>query len=83
MEFQEGDVYLNGEKLEENYVKGRTYPGITENPFTVHEGQLYVMGDNRENSLDSRDLGPIARTSIEGRAVFRIWPLPQFGSLSE
>lgn len=41
------------------------------------------MGDNREHSMDSRELGPIARSSIEGKAVFRIWPLPKFGTLSE
>lgn len=83
IDIHNGDVYLNGEKIEEQYVKGQTFAGKVEVPFTVEEGQLFVMGDNREHSLDSRAIGPIARSSIEGRAVFRIWPLPKFGKLSE
>lgn len=81
--FQNGEVYLNGQKIEEHYVKGQTFAGNDEVPFTVQPGQLFVMGDNREHSLDSRALGPIARTSIEGKAVYRIWPLQKFGTLYE
>lgn len=83
VDIQNGEVYLNGEKIEEQYVKGQTVAGSVLVPFTVKEGQLFVMGDNREHSMDSRELGPIARSSIEGKAVFRIWPLPKFGTLSE
>jgi signal peptidase I len=83
IDIQNGEVYLNGQSIEEEYVKGQTFAGSISVPFTVKEGQLFVMGDNREHSLDSRSLGPISRSSIEGKAVFRIWPLPKFGSLSE
>ncbi|WP_028610950.1 signal peptidase I [Paenibacillus harenae] len=83
LDIRRGEVYLNGNKLSEAYVKGQTLAGNVEMPFTVQPGQLFVMGDNREHSMDSRTLGPIARTSIEGRAVFRIWPIPKFGPLSE
>lgn len=83
IDIQNGEVFLNGEQLEEPYVKGQTFEGEVEVPFTVGAEQLFVMGDNREHSLDSRALGPIARSSIEGRAVFRIWPIPKFGTLRE
>ena len=39
------------------------------------------MGDNREHSQDSRELGPIAMSSLEGRAIFRLWPLQKLGQL--
>jgi signal peptidase I len=78
---QDGQVFLNGQLLEESYTFGETYPGQLAMPLTVPEGELFVMGDNRENSKDSRDLGTIALSSIEGKAVFRIWPLPSFGDL--
>lgn len=83
IDIHNGEVFLNGERLEEPYVKGQTFAGVVKVPFTVGAEQLFVMGDNREHSLDSRALGPIARSSIEGRAVFRMWPIPKFGSLRE
>jgi signal peptidase I len=83
VDMHDGNVYINGEKLDEQYVKGQTFAGSVTLPFTVEEGQLFVMGDNREHSLDSRSIGPISRSSIEGKAVFRIWPLPKFGTLNE
>jgi signal peptidase I len=83
IDIHNGAVFLNGARLEEPYVKGQTLAGEVKVPFTVGDDQLFVMGDNREHSFDSRALGPIARSSIEGRAVFRIWPIPKFGSLSK
>jgi len=83
VDIHNGEVYLNGEKIDEQYVKGQTFAGSVDIPFTVEEGQLFVMGDNREHSMDSREIGPIARSSIEGKAVLRIWPLPKFGTLNE
>ncbi|NIK75531.1 signal peptidase I [Paenibacillus castaneae] len=83
IDMRDGEVYLNGKKSEEHYVKGQTFAGSVEMPFTVQPGQLFVMGDNREHSMDSREIGPIARSSIEGKAVFRLWPIPKFGKLNE
>lgn len=83
IDIQNGQVYINGETINEEYVKGQTFAGSIPIPFTVQEGQLFVMGDNREHSFDSRAIGPISRSSIEGKAVFRIWPLPKFGTLDE
>jgi signal peptidase I len=81
IDIREGEVYINGEKLYEDYAKGNTFAGMYEVPFTVEPGYLFVMGDNREHSMDSRELGPIKLSSIEGKAVFRIWPINKFGGL--
>jgi len=77
-----GDVYLNGEYLEETYVKGVTEEKALELPVTVGKNQLFVMGDNRENSMDSRAFGLIEMSHVEGKATFRIYPFNQFGKLN-
>ncbi len=68
-------------KLDEPYAKGITESKGMELPFIVPEDKLFVMGDNREKSLDSRQIGPIDIDSVIGKAVVRIWPLPKFGGL--
>ena len=77
-----GEVSVNGEVLDEPYIQGTTYPLEFASPQTVPEGYVFVMGDNRENSTDSRRLGFISEKDIMGEAVFRIWPLSKFGGLS-
>jgi signal peptidase I len=81
LNFKDGHVYINGKLLEEPYVKGQTYANGLAVPYTVPANKVFVMGDNRENSQDSRVIGPIAMSSIEGRAIFRLWPLNKFGQL--
>ena len=78
IKIEEGQVYINDELLEETYVKGETYADALEFPLIVPEGKVFVMGDNREVSLDSRQLGFIDYKQIEGKAVARIWPLDKF-----
>ena len=74
-----GAVYVNDILLDEPYVKGIT-PGMSmEYPLEVPEGHVFVMGDNRENSLDSRSFGTISLNSVEGKAVFRIFPFSKMG----
>ena len=77
IDFDAGVVYVDGEVLEEPYTREPTWldEGL-EFPVTVPEGCVFVMGDNRNNSKDSRyaDLGPIDTRHILGRAVFLIWP---------
>lgn len=79
----DGAVYVDGKKLQEPYYKGETYPtdSATVYPFTVSEGCVFVMGDNRGNSLDSRAtaLGEVNEDAILGKSVLRIWPLSSAG----
>jgi signal peptidase I len=77
---QLGKLYRNGSPVNEPYLAPGT---TTENctPTTVKPGQLYVMGDNRNNSEDSRTFGPIDRSALVGRAFVRIWPLSHTGWL--
>ncbi len=80
-----GGVYVNGEKLEESYIQGITYPlyfGSEEQ--VVPQGCVFVMGDNRQNSKDSRymsEVGYVKTSDIIGKAVFRFLPLSRFGGL--
>ena len=51
-------------------------------PVTIPDNEYFVLGDNRENSSDSRQLGFIKMDNIEGKAILRFWPLDKFGSIS-
>lgn len=84
---ENGEIYINGSLLEEDYDQ-RAYRagalGSSENPVILGEDEYFVMGDNRNNSTDSRkpEVGNIKREEIIGKAVFRIWPLDVFGALN-
>ena len=77
IDFAAGAVYVDGQLLEEDYIRQPTYleEGL-EFPVTVPEGCVFVMGDNRNDSDDSRDpeLGPVDTRQILGRAVFLLFP---------
>lgn len=80
-----GNVSVNGETLDEPYVEEKAFGECDiELPFTVPEGRIFVMGDRRRTSVDSRStlLGCIASEQIIGRIVFRVWPLNRFGTVS-
>ncbi|MBS7298219.1 MAG: signal peptidase I [Eubacteriales bacterium] len=79
-------VYVDGKELDENnYYKGETfeYDSNISFPFTVSEGHVFVMGDNRPQSKDSRssDLGEVPMDAILGKCTFRILPLKSIGVL--
>ena len=84
VQIADGTIYINGEVLEESY--GREVmqdAGIAAEPITLGEDEYFVLGDNRNQSSDSRDpsVGLIHRDEIIGRAWLRIWPLNSFGIL--
>ncbi len=84
VQIADGTIYINGQVLEESY--GREVmqdPGIAAEPITLGEDEYFVLGDNRNQSSDSRDpsVGLIHRDEIIGRAWLRIWPLDSFGIL--
>lgn len=76
-------VSVNGEVLDEPYIDCPTPPMEFPGAMTVEEGYVFVMGDNRLNSHDSRymDIGLVKEEDIMGKAVFRIWPLNSIGGL--
>ena len=82
---QTGEVLLNGKVLDEPYLDDfqRTDPMEFQGPITIPEGYVFVMGDNRNNSSDSRTdmVGNIKRENIIGKAWLRIWPVSDFGVL--
>lgn len=78
---RDGDVYVNGEKLKEPYIDGSYTNGDVS--MIIPEGKLFVMGDNRNNSLDSRDqiLGLVDESDIVGKAFIRLYPISRFGRI--
>ncbi|MEA5582249.1 signal peptidase I [Nodularia harveyana UHCC-0300] len=77
LKINDGEVYLNDQPLAEDYIAeppNQPFPAIQ-----VPEDQFFVMGDNRNNSNDSRYWGFLPRQNIIGRAAFRFWPLDRIG----
>lgn len=83
---EQGNIYINGEILSESYGREIIRPenvGLAAEPIVLGEDEYFVMGDNRNNSTDSRfaQVGNIKREDIIGRAWVRIWPFSGFGVL--
>lgn len=84
VQIEDGTIYVDGEVLEESYGKETMRSaGIASQPIELGEDEYFVLGDNRNNSSDSRDpsVGKIKGDDIVGRAFIRIWPFEKFGIL--
>lgn len=79
VEGREGKIFVNGRELVEPYLNEETIPGFA--PEKVPKGKLWVMGDNRNESSDSRVFKAIDEDKLIGRAILRIWPIPRIGFL--
>ena len=81
---EKGNVYVNKKKLDEPYLANKSY-GHTDItfPYQVPENRIFVMGDNREESIDSRNnaIGTVADEQIVGKLIFKIWPLQKLGGI--
>ncbi len=82
---EDGNVYVNNSLLKEDYISDKSYGSSSDIdfPFTVPENEYFVLGDNRDISVDSRDsrIGCVEQSEIVGKIVFRVWPLKSFGGL--
>ena len=86
VEIRDNQVFVNGEILQESYARVDPDAGRVLNGelalLTVPEDMIFVMGDNRGKSLDSRSFGCVSLDSVEGEAVFRVMPMSEFGTIN-
>ncbi len=94
IDFKTGDVFVNDSLIDEPYINEPTHlmgayirylieteSYSKENPIKIEKGYFWAMGDNRNASKDSRELGPIPQKELIGHAVFRFWPLASMGTV--
>lgn len=81
VEVTNGQVFIDGEPLQENYIPAEYAPAYEWGPETVPEDSYLVLGDNRNNSYDSHFWGYVPERNVIGRAVLRFWPLDRLGGI--
>lgn len=80
----DGNVYVDGKLLDEPYLKEKSFGDCNlELPYQVPDNRYFCMGDHRSTSVDSRhtEIGCVSEEQIVGKIVFRVWPLPDSGTL--
>ncbi|KNF09364.1 signal peptidase I [Gottschalkia purinilytica] len=82
IEIKDGKVYVNNNELKEKYIKKGVQTYSEQNIWEVPKGHVFVLGDNRLASEDSRMLGTVPINSIKEKASYRYFPLNRFGSLN-
>ena len=85
IQIKDGKIYLNEQPLEEQYINSAMKTDMSLggefSDIVVPDGYIYVLGDNRSSSLDSRRFGCIPVEKIEGKVWIRWWPLNKFGTV--
>jgi len=82
VDVRDGKVWVDDKVLDEPYTHGvESLPGTVQLPIKLQQGEIWLMGDNRPESGDSRFFGPQSITTVKGRAFWRHWPLNRFGKL--
>lgn len=82
IDYDSNSVYVDGQKLNETYLGEEMEEDGDINEITVPEGYVFVLGDNRNDSKDSRFVGCINKEDLLGKSVFRIWPLKNIGKIN-
>ena len=85
VKIEEGKVYINGEELQEDYLQPNVVTGSLNGAYTdlvVPEGCVFVMGDNRAESTDSRRFGCVPQEKLESIVLFRFWPFDVIGKVN-
>jgi signal peptidase I, bacterial type len=81
IDIKDGCVYVNGKKLKEPYAKGITETNGMDTPVKVGKKELFVLGDNRVVSEDSRLIGMVKVNQVEGKVIFRLYPFNKIGKI--
>ncbi len=76
----DGQTYVDGNPLQEDYVE--YFDSSDYGPVTIGQGELFVLGDNRRNSMDSRTFGPISMETVASKVFYRYWPVQWVGPVS-